>query len=87
MRRSPGRPGQFVNLFLFFVGISLVIAAVVLTRFTAPLKSRWDSHTKVPLKVSTAGGPARLTSRPPLGSRFPLERVGALVAAVCAGVA
>lgn len=46
---------QFVNLFLFFVGVALVIAAVLLTMFTYPLKARWDAFANISLMVSPYG--------------------------------
>lgn len=42
---------QFVNLFLFFVGISLVLAAVLIVLATSPLKGRWDTYANIPLEV------------------------------------
>ena len=46
-------PAQFVNLFLFFVGVSLVLAAVLLVMATAPIKARWDTYANAPLAVRT----------------------------------
>lgn len=42
---------QFVNLFLFFVGISFVVAAVLMVCATSPFKDRWDTYANVPLQV------------------------------------
>eukprot|EP00752_Nemacystus_decipiens_P003659 g3373.t1 len=41
---------DFVNLFLFFVGVSFVLAAVLIVNTTAPLKTRWDTYANVPLE-------------------------------------
>ena len=42
---------QFVNLFLFFVGVSFVLAAVIMVMATAPLKARWDTYANANLEV------------------------------------
>lgn len=42
---------QFVNLFLFFVGVALIGAAVVLVKATYPIKARWDTYANADLKV------------------------------------
>ncbi|CAM9222132.1 unnamed protein product [Pylaiella littoralis] len=41
---------NFVNLFLFFVGVSFVLAAVLIVMATSPLKARWDKYANVPLE-------------------------------------
>ena len=43
-----------MNLFLFFVGVSLVLAAVLLVTATTPLKNRWDFYANTSLEVRTS---------------------------------
>ena len=43
-----------MNLFLFFVGVSLVLAAILLVMATRPLKNRWDAYANAPLEVRTS---------------------------------
>ena len=43
-----------MNLFLFFVGVSLVLAAILLVMATTPFKNRWDFYANAPLEVRTS---------------------------------
>ncbi|CAM9890786.1 unnamed protein product [Discosporangium mesarthrocarpum] len=42
---------EFVKLFLFFMGVSFVLAAMALARFTGPIKERYDKYANTKLEV------------------------------------